>query len=129
MLPFSVRISRAFVTTVLAVVNCSVGSAIIIFSHVHRAVNLCPGHSHCRIVGSTLGSALSHAFGASLAALMIMLYVFVLNNTAVHDFAFTVLLNVVVNACSALFITAPVTCRLRGGGVGGGTTTRTNGWR
>ncbi len=114
-LPFDLSVSRAFVTTVLAVVNCTVGSAIIVFSHLHRGLNLCPGHSLTSRIGVSLGAALDHAFSASLSALAMLLTVLVFNNRAVHKFMFTLAINMVRNIFSALFITIPVTCSVRGG--------------
>lgn len=46
-----------------------------------------------------------------------LLYVFILNNSDVHDFTFTVVLNIIVNALSSVFVTTPVTCLAVNGGV------------
>lgn len=88
------------------------------FSHVHRGLGLRPGNSHRRLFGTSVGRALTHAVGASASALVILLYVFVLNNSDVHDFSFTVVLNIMFNALSSVFVTSPVTCVILNHGVG-----------
>lgn len=98
-------IKGAFVTYVLAVIKCSVGNAVIVFSHVHRTLT---AGDHARSLGSLMGHyvarALAEAVCAGFAAFIVIITLCVLNMDSVGRFTTPLVMNVVYNKCASMYV-------------------------
>ncbi len=103
-----VGVSAGFVTTLLAILNCSVGGAVIVFSEVERGAEGTGGRACSRVTGGDVGRALGEDMGAAVAALLAVNTICILNMASVERFSLPVVVNVVIKACSSVFISNSV---------------------
>ncbi len=109
---FNLRVSSGCVTIILAVLNCSLGSAVIVCSHVHRGRHCGPSVRVNRLIGLDIGGIVMHGVIAAIAAVLTIAAVIIMSRVCnladLHAFTVPVLFNLVSNDLSSLFVSKPI---------------------
>jgi preprotein translocase subunit SecF len=103
-LPFSMPV----VAAVLTVIGYSINDTIVVFDRIRENIGVRRGFAFERIVNISLNETLSRTLLTSLTVMLVLLAIYSLGGGLIKDFAFALIIGVVVGSYSTLFIASPV---------------------
>ncbi|MFQ5355868.1 MAG: protein translocase subunit SecF [Mariprofundaceae bacterium] len=110
--------SLPVVAAILTVIGYSLNDTIVVFDRVRE--NLAANRrkknqsSEVEIVNSSLNQTLSRTLMTSLTTLLVVLSLFFLGGEVIHDFAFALIIGILVGTYSSIYVASPVMLSLHG---------------
>jgi preprotein translocase subunit SecF len=92
------------VAALLTIIGYSVNDTIIIFDRIRENVKKGGGLSFGEIVNNSVNQTLSRTILTSLTVFLVLLSLFFLGGSVIHDFAFALIVGVIVGTYSSVFI-------------------------
>jgi SecD/SecF fusion protein len=109
-LPFLGRreISLPVVAALLTIVGYSLNDTIVVFDRIRENLKTMRGKRYSEIINASINQTLSRTLLTSLTTLVVVLCLFFLGGVVIHDFAFAMLVGVVVGTYSSIFVASPL---------------------
>jgi len=101
---FSVPVIAALLT----VVGYSINDTIVVFDRIREDVHLMRKSRYKDIVNTSINQTLSRTLLTSLTTLLVVLALFFLGGAVINDFAFVLLVGVIVGTYSSIFVASPL---------------------
>ena len=101
---FSVPVIAALLT----VVGYSINDTIVVFDRIREDEHLMRKASYQEIVNASINQTLSRTLLTSLTTLLVVLALFFLGGAVINDFAFVLLVGVIVGTYSSVFVASPL---------------------
>ncbi|MGH7886090.1 MAG: protein translocase subunit SecF, partial [Thermodesulfobacteriota bacterium] len=96
--------SLAIIAALLTVIGYSVNDTIIIFDRIRESIGNNPGKNFRQIVNDGINQTLSRTILTSFTVFIVLIPLFLLGGATIHDFAFTLIIGVIVGTYSSIFI-------------------------
>ncbi|MFH1531204.1 MAG: protein translocase subunit SecF [Pseudomonadota bacterium] len=103
-IPFTLPIIAA----VLTIVGYSVNDTIVVFDRIRENVSKLREKSLDRVINISINETLSRTLLTSITTLLVVLSVWILGGGLIKDFAFALIIGVIIGTYSSIFVASPV---------------------
>jgi protein-export membrane protein SecD/preprotein translocase SecF subunit len=107
---FGRQISLPVVAAILTIIGYSLNDTIVVFDRVREDLRLYRGRglSYPQIMNLSVNQTLSRTLLTSLTTLFVVVVLFIFGGDAINDFAFALIIGVIVGTYSSVFVASPV---------------------
>jgi len=102
------EISLAVVAALLTIVGYSLNDTIVVFDRIREDLAVMRGKSYGDIINASINQTLSRTIITSLTTLVVVFCLFSLGGEVIRDFAFALMIGIVVGTYSSIFVASPV---------------------
>ncbi len=102
------QLSLPIVAALLTIVGYSVNDTIVVFDRIRENLRLMRGKSYTETANSSINQTLSRTLLTSLTTLLSVTMLLVFGGGAIHDFALTLFIGIVVGTYSSIYVATPV---------------------
>ena len=102
------EISLAIIAALLTIVGYSLNDTIIVFDRIRENLKRFKKQDIKEVMNSSINETLSRTILTSGTTLIVVVALFVLGGGVIHDFAFAMLVGIVVGTYSSIFVASPI---------------------
>jgi preprotein translocase SecF subunit len=102
------EISLQVVAALLTIVGYSLNDTIVVFDRIREDLKIYRRESYSGVINHSINETLSRTVITSLTTFVVVLSLFVFGGSVIHDFAFAILVGVIVGTYSSIFIASPI---------------------
>ncbi|MFO7916146.1 MAG: protein translocase subunit SecF [Candidatus Krumholzibacteriales bacterium] len=102
------ELSLVVIAAFLTIVGYSLNDTIVVFDRIRENFSMRRRRSLEKMVNTSINESLSRTVITSLTTLVVVLFLFFAGGEVIHDFAFALLIGVVVGTYSSIFVASPV---------------------
>lgn len=102
------EISLSIVAALLTIVGYSLNDTIVVYDRIREDLGIMRNQSYEAIVNASINQTLSRTIITSLTTLAVVICLFTLGGAVIRDFAFALMIGVVVGTYSSIFVASPV---------------------
>ncbi|MGA1824505.1 MAG: protein translocase subunit SecF [bacterium] len=102
------EISLPVIAALLTIIGYSLNDTIVVFDRVRDNLKIMRGENESTIFNTSINQTLSRTILTSLTTFFVVVSLFVLGGEVINDFAFALILGVVVGTYSSIYIASPV---------------------
>lgn len=102
------EISLAVIAAVLTIIGYSINDTIVIYDRIRECLRKRRKEEFQQVINRSINETLSRSILTSLTVLLVVLALFVLGGQIINDFAFALLVGVLVGSYSTVFIASPI---------------------
>jgi preprotein translocase subunit SecF len=102
------EISIAIIAAFLTIVGYSLNDTIVVFDRIRENYNLRRRQSYETMINISINESLSRTIITSLTTLVVVLFLFIMGGEVIHDFAFALLVGIIVGTYSSIFVASPI---------------------
>lgn len=102
------EISLSIIAAFLTIVGYSLNDTIIVFDRIRENLRRFRRRPFEEVMNSSINETLSRTILTSTTTLVVVLALFVLGGGVIHDFAFAILIGVIVGTYSSIFVASPI---------------------
>jgi SecD/SecF fusion protein len=102
------EITLLTITALLTLGGYSLTDTVVVFDRIRENIKRYKKLSFAEIINRSINEMLGRTIITSLTTMMVVLCIFALGGVVIHDFAFTLLLGVLVGTYSSVFVASPV---------------------
>ncbi|VAX25046.1 Protein translocase subunit SecF [hydrothermal vent metagenome] len=96
------------IAALLTVIGYSLNDTIVIFDRIRENLRLKRGQGLESILNTSINQTLSRTILTSSTTLVVVLSIFILGGEVIHDFAFALLVGIVVGTYSSIYVASPI---------------------
>jgi preprotein translocase subunit SecF len=96
------------IAALLTIIGYSLNDTIIVFDRIRENTRKYHRQSYEEIINRSINETLSRTLLTSLTTLMVVVALFVLGGGIIHDFAFALIVGIVVGTYSSIYVASPV---------------------
>ena len=96
------------IAALLTIVGYSLNDTIVVFVRIRENMKAMRGESDEKIINTSINQVLNRTLLTSLTTLIVVGFLFIFGGTVINDFAFALLVGVVVGTYSSIFVASPV---------------------
>jgi len=97
----------AIVAGLLTVIGYSVNDTIVIFDRIRENLKKAKGKGFKNTINESLNQTLSRTILTSVTVFLVLIPLFILGGSVIHDFAFTLIVGVLIGTYSSIFVATP----------------------
>jgi preprotein translocase subunit SecF len=105
---FGKEISLAIVAALLTIVGYSLNDTIVVFDRIREDLRVFRKESYSSVINHSINETLSRTIITSLTTFVVVLSLYIFGGSVIHDFAFALLVGVIVGTYSSIFIASPL---------------------
>ncbi len=102
------EISLAIIAALLTIVGYSLNDTIVVFDRIRENLRRFRKRGLKEVINSSINETLSRTILTSTTTLIVVLALFVLGGGVIHDFAFAMLIGIIVGTYSSIFVASPI---------------------
>jgi preprotein translocase SecF subunit len=102
------EISLAIVAALLTIVGYSLNDTIVVFDRIREDLAIMRGKGYGDIINASINQTLSRTIITSFTTLVVVFCLFLLGGEVIRDFAFALMVGVVVGTYSSIFVASPI---------------------
>jgi preprotein translocase subunit SecF len=102
------EITLPVIAAILTIVGYSLNDTIVVFDRVRENMRLKRGMAFPELVNLSINDTLSRTLITSLTTLIVVLFLYFLGGSVINDFAFTLIIGVIVGTYSSIYIASPI---------------------
>jgi preprotein translocase subunit SecF len=102
------EISLPIVAALLTIAGYSLNDTIVVFDRIRENIGRFRKKSFVEILNASINQTLSRTILTGVTTLVVLVALFFLGGTVIHDFAFALILGVVVGTYSSIYVASPV---------------------
>ncbi|MDA2915267.1 protein translocase subunit SecF [Nitrospinae bacterium AH_259_B05_G02_I21] len=102
------ELSLPVIAAFLAIIGYSLNDTIVVFDRIRENLRLYRRESYEVVINRSINETLSRTILTSLTTLLVVLALFFLGGEVIHDFAFALLVGIIVGTYSSIFIASPL---------------------
>jgi len=102
------ELSLPIIAAILTIIGYSLNDTIVVFDRIREDIHLMHKASFKDIVNKSINQTLSRTIITSLTTLLVVLSLYLFGGSVINDFAFVLLIGVVVGTYSSIFVAAPI---------------------
>ena len=104
----NLEISLVVVAAFLTIIGYSLNDTIVVFDRVRENLKTLRKEDYTKIVNTSINETLSRTIVTSVTTLFVVLILFFFGGDVIHDFAFALLVGIVIGTYSSIFVASPV---------------------
>lgn len=105
---FGKEISLSIVAALLTIVGYSLNDTIVVFDRIREDLKLYRKESYSSVINHSINETLSRTIITSITTFVVVLSLYLFGGTVIHDFAFALLVGVIVGTYSSIFVASPL---------------------
>lgn len=105
---FGKEISLTIVAALLTIVGYSLNDTIVVFDRIREDMKIFRKESYSSVINHSINETLSRTIITSLTTFIVVLCLYIFGGSVIHDFAFAILVGVVVGTYSSIFVASPL---------------------
>jgi preprotein translocase subunit SecF len=105
---FDKEISLAVVAAFLTIVGYSLNDTVVVFDRIRENLRSMRRESYATVVNTSVNETLSRTIITGGATLIVVLLLFFIGGSVIHDFAFALLIGILIGTYSSIFIGSPL---------------------
>ncbi|MFC1839271.1 protein translocase subunit SecF [Thermodesulfobacteriota bacterium] len=109
------EISLAIIAALLTIVGYSLNDTIVVFDRIRENLKRFRKRGMEEVINSSINETLSRTILTSTTTLIVVLALFILGGGVIHDFAFAMLIGILVGTYSSIFVASPILLAWEGG--------------
>ncbi|MBU2497286.1 MAG: protein translocase subunit SecF [Proteobacteria bacterium] len=102
------EISLAIIAALLTIVGYSLNDTIIVFDRIRENVGRFRRRAFEEVMNASINETLSRTILTSSTTLIVVLFLYILGGAVIHDFAFALLIGIIVGTYSSIFVASPI---------------------
>ncbi|MCF7858964.1 MAG: protein translocase subunit SecF [Candidatus Cloacimonetes bacterium] len=102
------EISLSIVAALLTIVGYSLNDTIVVFDRIREDLKLFRKEPYGSVINHSINETLSRTIITSLTTFIVVLSLYLFGGTVIHDFAFALLVGVIVGTYSSIFVASPL---------------------
>jgi len=102
------EISLPIVAALLTIVGYSLNDTIVVFDRIREDMRIFRKESYASVINHSINETLSRTIITSLTTFVVVFCLYLFGGTVIHDFAFALLVGVLVGTYSSIFIASPL---------------------
>ena len=102
------EVSLAIIAALLTIVGYSLNDTIIVFDRIRENIKRFRKRELEGVINSSINETLSRTILTSATTLVVVVALFVLGGDVIHDFAFAMLVGILVGTYSSIFVASPI---------------------
>lgn len=102
------ELSLPVIAAFLTIVGYSLNDTIVVFDRIRENLKLFRRESYEAVFNRSINETLSRTILTSLTTMLVVLALFFLGGEVIHDFAFALLVGIVVGTYSSIFVASPI---------------------
>ncbi len=102
------EISLSIIAAILTIVGYSLNDTIVVFDRIRENLRRFRRRPFEEIMNASINETLSRTILTSTTTLVVVIALFVLGGGVIHDFAFAILVGIIVGTYSSIFVASPV---------------------
>ena len=107
-MPFSMEIDQAFIAAILTVIGYSINDIVVVFDRIREVRGLYPDKKLYDVVNEALNATFVRTLNTSITTLLVLLIIFFFGGASIQSFIFAMLLGIVIDPITTLFLAVPV---------------------
>ena len=104
----NLEISLSIIAAFLTIIGYSLNDTIVVFDRIRENMKLRRKESYRQVINRSINECLSRTVLTSLTTLMVALSLYLFGGPVIHDFAFALVIGVLVGTYSSIFIASPI---------------------
>ena len=105
---FDKEFTLPIIAAILTIIGYSLNDTIIVFDRIRENLSKYRKEPLSKIINSSVNETLSRTFLTSGTTLIVVLALFILGGGIIHDFAFAMLVGILVGTYSSIFVASPI---------------------
>lgn len=105
---FNKEFTLPIIAALLTIIGYSLNDTIIVFDRIRENLRKHPKNPLANIINRSVNETLSRTILTSLTTLIVVVALFVLGGGIIHDFAFALLVGIVVGTYSSIYVASPI---------------------
>ena len=102
------EISLSIIAALLTIVGYSLNDTIVVFDRIRENLRRFRRHNVEDVLNASINETLSRTLLTSMTTLIVVLALFILGGGVIHDFAFAMLIGILVGTYSSIFVASPI---------------------
>ncbi|MFQ5771788.1 MAG: protein translocase subunit SecF, partial [bacterium] len=102
------EITLAIIAAFLTIVGYSLNDTIVVFDRIRENLKVLRRETYESIINTSINQSLSRTIITSLTTMIVVLILYVFGGEVIHNFAFALIVGVVVGTYSSVFIASPI---------------------
>jgi preprotein translocase subunit SecF len=102
------EITLPIVAALLTIVGYSLNDTIVVFDRIRENFRRYRGRNLPEVINRSINETLSRTTLTSLTTLIVVVCLFILGGSVIHDFAFALLIGITVGTYSSIFVASPI---------------------
>lgn len=102
------EISLTIVAALLTIVGYSLNDTIVVFDRIRENFGLRRRESYENMINISINESLSRTVITSFTTLVVVLFLFFMGGEVIHDFAFALLVGIIVGTYSSIYVASPI---------------------
>jgi preprotein translocase subunit SecF len=103
----------SIVAALLAIIGYSLNDTIVVYDRIRENLKRAGRRPYTEVINTAINETLSRTILTSLTTLLVLLSLFFIGGGVIHDFAFALIVGVVVGTYSSIFIASPIVIAMR----------------
>jgi SecD/SecF fusion protein len=103
-----IEITLLLVTALLTLAGYSLNDSVVVFDRIRENMHKSQDHSLTRVINDSINQVLSRTIITGLTTALVLVALYLLGGTVIHDFAFALLAGIVVGTYSSIFVASPL---------------------
>ena len=112
------EISLPIIAALLTILGYSLNDTIVVFDRIRENVRRFRRRSFQEVMNASINETLSRTILTSSTTLLVVVALFVLGGGVIHDFAFALMVGIIVGTYSSIFVASPILLIWEGGFLG-----------
>ena len=106
-MPFSMEVDQAFIAAILTVIGYSINDIVVVFDRIREVSNLYPNKDRYNVINEALNMTMPRTLNTSISTLLVLIVIFFFGGASIQSFIFAMLLGVVVDPLTTIFLAVP----------------------
>lgn len=102
------ELSLVVIAAFLTIVGYSLNDTIVVFDRIRENFSMRRRRSLEKMINASINESLSRTIITSLTTMIVVLFLFFAGGEVIHDFAFALLIGIIVGTYSSIFVASPV---------------------
>ncbi|MBN2231961.1 MAG: protein translocase subunit SecF [Deltaproteobacteria bacterium] len=103
----------SIIAALLAIIGYSLNDTIVVYDRIRENLKRAGRRSYVEVINTAINETLSRTILTSLTTMLVLLALFFIGGGVIHDFAFALIVGVVVGTYSSIFIASPIVIAMR----------------
>jgi SecD/SecF fusion protein len=103
-----IEITLLLVTALLTLAGYSLNDSVVVFDRIRENMHKSQDHSLTGVINDSINQVLSRTIMTGLTTGLVLVALYLLGGTVIHDFAFALLAGIVVGTYSSIFVASPL---------------------
>jgi preprotein translocase subunit SecF len=108
------EINLIVVSALLMIAGYSLTDTVVVFDRIRENIRLKPRESAYTIINLSINEVLSRTIITSLTTFFAAFALFILGGEIIHDFAFAIMLGIIIGTYSSIFVASPIVLAMGG---------------